>query len=124
MNKTALLKDFIDAVLKSDNDAQGIAAKRYAIEKVKSVIAKAEKGTKKVSEAFRQQFMQLITESEYDVSLHGDKVVVGDKVVGRIINQLDDDSPIVFISLDGRVKKEFNTAQELFNYIESAFLGV
>lgn len=119
MDKKELLTKFINSVIGNDDASAQEAIKAYSIQKTKSVLATGGK-IKQVSENFKK-FMQLLKESEYDVSLNGDHVVVNGKVVGRIVNQLDDDSAIVFISADGRVKQEFDTVEQLFQFIEQQF---
>lgn len=119
MDKKELLTKFINSVIGNDEASAQEAVKAFSIQKVKSVLA-TNAQPKRVSENFKK-FMNLLKESEYDVSLNGDHVVVNGKVVGRIVNQLDDDSPIVFISADGRVKQQFDTVEQLFQFIEQQF---
>lgn len=120
MDKKELLTKFINSVIANDDASAQEAIKAYSIQKTKSVLAAPSGQTKQVSENYKK-FMQLLKESEYDVSLNGDHVVVNGKVVGKIVNQLNDDSAIVFISADGRVKQEFDTVEQLFQFIEQQF---
>lgn len=117
-------KKFIDAVISGDESAQAEAAKSFSIEKTKEILAN--RTTAKdapISEGFKQ-FIKLIKESEYDVSLNGDNVMVNGKAVGKVISDPNTADAILFVSADGRVKKEFNTAQELFDFVEATFLQV
>lgn len=119
MDKKELLTKFINSVIGNDEASAQEAIKAYSIQKTKSVLATG--GQKKPISENLKKFMQLLKESEYDVSLNGDRVVVNGKVVGKIINQLNDDSAIVFVSVDGKVKQEFDTVEQLFQFIEQQF---
>lgn len=120
MDKKELLTKFINSVIGNDEASAQEAIKAYSIQKTKSVLATGGNQSKPISENLKR-FMQLLKESEYDVSLNGDHVVVNGKVVGKIINQLNDDSAIVFLSADGKVKQEFDTVEQLFQFIEQQF---
>jgi hypothetical protein len=122
MDKKELLTKFFDSVVKNevaDKEAGDQAMKTFCLQTVKNILSNKQK-PKQVSENYKK-FMQLLKESEYDISFNGDQVIVNGKSVGRIINQLDDNSPIVFISTNGRVKQEFDTAEQLFQFIEQQF---
>lgn len=120
MDKKELLTKFINSVIGNDEASAQEAIKAYSIQKTKSVLATGANQTKPISENLKK-FLQLLKESEYDVSLNGDHVIVNGKVVGKIINQLNDDSAIVFVSVDGKVKQEFDTVEQLFQFIEQQF---
>lgn len=121
MDKKELLTKFINSVIGNDEASAQEAIKAYSIQKTKSVLATGGNQTKQPVSENLKKFMQLLKESEYDVSLNGDHVVVNGKVVGKIVNQLNDDSAIVFLSADGKVKQEFDTVEQLFQFIEQQF---
>lgn len=120
MDKKELLTKFINSVIGNDEASAQEAIKAYSIQKTKSVLATGGNQTKPISENLKK-FMQLLKESEYDVSLNGDHVVVNGKVVGKIVNNLDDDKPIVFIDLKGKQVFTANTVEEFFAEIEDKF---
>jgi pyruvate kinase len=117
MDKKELLTKFINSVIENDDLSAQEAIKAYSIQKTKSVLSR---NTKNISENYKK-FLALLKESEYDVSLNGDNVLVNGKVVGKIINNLDDDSPIIFTSKDGKTKHQFDTVEQLFQFIEQQF---
>jgi hypothetical protein len=122
MDRKEYIRNFVDAIVKDDMDAAKQAAHQMSVAVVKQAISEP-KNEKIVSENYKQ-FLKLIRENEYDVSLNGDNVVVNGKLVGKIINDLSDDSPIMFISADRKLKKEFDTVQDLFSFIENSYIKV
>ena len=71
-----------------------------------------------VNEAVLREF----TGENSPIRLKGDDVFVKGKLVGHIVNDLNDlDSGIVFQSADGKFKKEFDTIRDVYSFLLKHF---
>lgn len=61
---------------------------------------------------------------ESPLRMEGDKILVNNKQVGHITYDIEDfEGGINFVSEDGTFSKEFNSAEELFSFLSTKFLG-
>lgn len=126
MNKSELISEFINKVVSGDKEAARAAFSEYCNAKAKTI---AEGDTTKLLEreekfnTFKRQLLEFGGD-DAPIQLQGDNVLINGKVVGRIVNDLEDfDAGINFVAADGKFSKEFNTAEDLFKYLSQQFLG-
>lgn len=119
MTSKELIAAFINKVVEGDPTAKQ-AFSAYCDAKAIELKEAAQK--KVVFESFKNNLMESLGGSP--ISMDGDFITVNGKRVGRVETDMNDfDSGINFISVEGDFSKEFNTAEELFTFISTKYLG-
>lgn len=121
MKNSELIATFLNNVVSGDAEAAKAAFSAYCNNKAKAIGNSA-----KIVEHV-EQFKKTLLEfgnDETPLRMEGDKIIVNNKMVGRIQYDVDDwEGGINFISDDGTFSKEFNSAEELFSFLSKKFLG-
>lgn len=121
MKNSELIADFLNKVVSGDSEAAKEAFSLYCNNKAKA-IGNSEKIMERVEE-FKKTLLEFDND-ETPLRMEGDKILVHNKLVGRIQYDMNDfDGGINFVSDDGTFSKEFHSADELFSYLSKKFLG-
>lgn len=121
MKNSELIADFLNKVVSGDAEAAKAAFSVYCNNKAKA-IGNSEKIMEHV-EQFKKTLLEFGND-ETPLRMEGDKILVNNKLVGRIQYDMDDwEGGINFVSDDGSFSKEFSSAEELFSYLSKKFLG-
>jgi hypothetical protein len=138
MKNAELISDFINKLVSGDAEAAKAAFSQFCSVKTKAIIGES---AVVVEDNRFAELKTLILEFNTNangpkpIDLQGDRILVNGKEVGRIaeIQFKKDENGVVdvegdaeginFISADGSFSKEFNSAEELFRFINQKFLG-
>lgn len=128
MKNKEMIADFLNKVVAGDSEAAKAAFSLYCNSKAMSI-----GNSEKVMEHVEQFKTTLVeygnaqaakTATESPLRMEGDKILVNNKMVGRIQYDIEDfDGGINFISDDGSFSKEFQSAEELFSFLSTKYLG-
>ncbi len=121
MDKTAQLRAVIDGIIKGDDTAAKDAFAPYVQAKTREILGYSEPVTAAtpMSEAFLVKLKEYVDlQQDSPVQFRGDRVIVDGKQVGVIQNDPTDfESGINFIEAGGRFSKEFNTVEDLYDFL-------
>lgn len=122
MDKKDQLRAVIDGIINGDDSAAKNAFAPYVQSKTREILGYEQphsSGTSQTNEAFiikLQEYVEL--QQDNPVQFRGDRVIVDGKQVGVIQNDPTDfDSGINFIEEGGRMSKEFNTIEDLYDFL-------
>lgn len=114
-----LIADFINKVVSGDAGAKEAFS---AFCDAKAVQLKESEAKLAKFQTFKQSLLESLGDSP--ITMEGDYIVVNGKRVGRVQTNMDDfDAGIDFTSIEGDFSKEFETAEELFKFISTKYLG-
>lgn len=119
MDKFESLSKFIDAVIQNNDKAAAEAFQAYSVVKSREIL-----GTNKQTTELKEWAVQLMEfiGDDSPIKLYGDDILVKGKKVGHIQQDLNDmDGGINFVSVDGKFSKEFNSIQELYQFLIDKF---
>jgi hypothetical protein len=115
MKNKEYLSNFINGVINGNNESAQDAWKSYITTKAREMTGVATKEP-------INEWIDIPSESR--ITLHGDKVFLDNKPIGYIHNDISDiNSGIDFISYDKKFSKEFNTLEDLYAYLNDAYVG-
>lgn len=122
MDKTAQLRAVIDGIIKGDDTAAKDAFAPYVQAKTREILGYNEPITSTktpTNEAFLVKLKEYIElQQESPVQFRGDRVIIDGRQVGVIQNDPTDfESGINFIEDGGRFSKEFNTVEDLYDFL-------
>lgn len=122
MDKTAQLRAVIDGIIKGDDTAAKGAFAPYVQAKTREILGYSEPVTPAATptnEALLVKLKEYVDlQQDSPVQFRGDRVIVDGKQVGVIQNDPTDfESGIDFIEDGGRFSKEFNTVEDLYDFL-------
>ncbi len=122
MDKTAQLRAVIDGIIKGDDAAAKDAFAPYVQAKTREILGYSEPvapAATPTNEAFLVKLKEYVDlQQDSPVQFRGDRVIVDGKQVGVIQNDPTDfESGINFIEEGGRFSKEFNTVEDLYDFL-------
>jgi hypothetical protein len=122
MDKTAQLRAVIDGIIKGDDTAAKDAFAPYVQAKTREILGYSEPvapAATPTNEGFLVKLKEYIDfQQDSPVQFRGDRVIVDGKQVGVIQNDPTDfESGINFIEEGGRFSKEFNTVEDLYDFL-------
>lgn len=122
MDKTAQLRAVIDGIIKGDDTAAKDAFVPYVQAKTREILGYNEPDIPAVTptnEALLVKLKEYIDlQQESPVQFRGDRVIVDGRQIGVIQNDPTDfESGINFIEDGGRFSKEFNTVEDLYDFL-------
>ena len=133
MNNSALISDFINNLVAGNADAAKTAFSQLCANKTKTVLAESDTRFGDFKSLLNEEYKGVVSGPK-PIDLQGDKVLVHGKEVGRIaeiqfkkdengvVDIEGDTAGIKFVPMTGK-PREFNTAEELFQFINQAYLG-
>lgn len=120
MDKKEQLRAVIDSIIKGDDGAAKSAFAPYVQSKTRAVLGYEDNQPVTTNESFTQklkEFADLIQQGS-PVQLRGDRVFVEGREVGVIQNDPTDfDSGINFIESGGGFSKEFDTLEQVYEFL-------
>ncbi len=127
MNKQEQLSAVIDGIINSDDAASRQAFSSYVTTKTRELLGYSDTPvvpTEPVTESVVIKTLREMVDalSDVPVKFQGDKVIVDGKEVGVIQSDPTDfESGINFIENGNRFSKEFDTVEELFQFLISRY---
>lgn len=120
MDNKEHLRVVIDSIIKGDDDAAKSAFAPYVQSKTRDILGYEDTRPVTTNESFTQklkEFADLIQQGS-PVQLRGDRVFVEGREVGVIQNDPTDfDSGINFIESGGSFSKEFDTLEQVYEFL-------
>lgn len=129
MDKTEQLNAVISGIINNDADATKAAFAPYIAAKTQEILGYAKQTVVEPAAApvtehvLMKQLREWVdNQVESPVRFDGDRVIVGGKQVGVVQTDMADfESGINFIEDGGKFSKEFNTLEELFEFLISKY---